>query len=111
MQALFTPLFLLFTLLTTVTAYYPQGTITAPANGTRIAPGARFDFKYNIRSDYCLSSLNYTVWLFTSSGGPSQAPFLALEPENQFATGHFFGRFQEQSYASKSVVESPVGGR
>lgn len=75
-----------------VSAYYPQGFITQPANGTHIAPGQAFNFTYNIRADYCTSSYNYTVWLLTSD--PSTITTLAPR-------GKYLGRFAGASYPSE----------
>ncbi|TDL23293.1 hypothetical protein BD410DRAFT_721613 [Rickenella mellea] len=80
-----------------VAAYFPQGTITVPANGTAIAPGANFDFTYNVHSDYCVSSYNFTVWLLTS---PPESILAGT------ATGHFFGRFAAATYP-KRVTANP----
>jgi hypothetical protein len=76
-------------------AYFPQGYITQPVNGTRVAPGASFAFKYNIRQDYCLSSLGYSVWLLTSEPNLTTG----IGPESEFGTGHFFGRWQDANLA------------
>ncbi|KAJ7761602.1 hypothetical protein DFH07DRAFT_423328 [Mycena maculata] len=68
------------------------GTIVSPADGTVIAPGAAFDFDYETMADYGVSSYNYTVWLLTS---PMPA---SLVQSNEFAQGHYFGRFAEPNY-------------
>ncbi|EIN12882.1 hypothetical protein PUNSTDRAFT_60385 [Punctularia strigosozonata HHB-11173 SS5] len=81
--------------------YYPQGTITSPANGTAIAPGAPFDFKYNARGDYCLSSYNFTVWLAT------EPPTGGIGPDTSFMTGHYFGRFSQESYPTNPWPVNP----
>ncbi|KAI5121340.1 hypothetical protein M0805_000648 [Coniferiporia weirii] len=65
-----------------------QGTISQPANGTNILPGAAFDFEYTPRGDYCLLSHNYTVWVLASP----PASVLAGT-----ASGYFFGRFSSAS--------------
>jgi hypothetical protein len=75
--------------------YFPQGTISSPANGTAIAPGAAFDFKYNTRGDYCMSSFNFTVWLATSP------PNGGFGPETNLLTGVYLGRFSEENYPGK----------
>jgi hypothetical protein len=77
----------------TTLAYAPQGTILSPANGTVVAPGAPFAFSYDIRSDYCTSSFNYTVWLFTSN--PAR---FGMGADNVIGTGRFLGRFQQENY-------------
>ncbi|THH04658.1 hypothetical protein EW145_g5353 [Phellinidium pouzarii] len=69
--------------------YGAQGTIGSPANGTNIMPGAPFAFLYTPRSDYCLVSNNFTVWLLTS---PPSSPF------GGDMTGHFFGRFAYSTF-------------
>jgi hypothetical protein len=80
----------LLSALTTALAFnYRKGYIDAPLNGTALAPGQRFNFTYNVRSDYCVSSFNYTVWLFTSI--PSGLSFLG--PDNEVATGAYLGRY------------------
>lgn len=78
-----------------------QGTITSPANGTHIAPGAAFDFLYNARGDYCISSYNYTVWLLTSS--PS-----TIGLYSNSMTGHYFGRFSDANSGECHEVASVV---
>ncbi|KAJ6508647.1 hypothetical protein C8R45DRAFT_859784 [Mycena sanguinolenta] len=65
--------------------------IVAPADGAHIAPGQTFDFAYQSIADYGASSYNYSVYLFT------------IPPENllasqNFAAGHYFGRFAEPNY-------------
>src|SRR6266404_8392347 len=81
-------------LLSFAAAYYPQGFITSPPNGTHIAPGQAFNFTYNQRSDYCTSSFNYTVWLLTS---PPET-LLSLQP-----TGRFLGEYQTTSSRRSSL--------
>ena len=76
--------------------YFPQGTISNPANGTVIMPGQTFDFLYNPRGDYCLSSYNITVWLLTS---PPSSVLAGT------ATGHYFGRYAYSSYPSSYFPE------
>lgn len=75
------------------------GTISSPPNGASINPGASFDFLYNSRADYGITSLNYTVFLFTSSP-------ISLVPSAEFATGHFFGRFAEPNYPGEYCTRS-----
>ncbi|TDL22591.1 hypothetical protein BD410DRAFT_722675 [Rickenella mellea] len=79
-----------------VTAY---GTINAPANGTAIAPGASFDFSYSVHADYCVSSYNFTVWLFTT---PVKNILAGT------ATGYLFGRFSEENYPANPFPSNPV---
>jgi len=93
--SIFAPLLVLLAIVAHALAYYPQGSITVPANGTKITPGQAFNFTYNIRSDYCVSSYNYTVFLFTAV--PTGAS-LFIGPDNQVFTGHTFGRFSGAQY-------------
>lgn len=87
--------------------YLPQGTITSPANGTHIAPGASFAFSYAARGDYCLGSQNFTVWLLTSKDAPDSAAALfagingngGIGDDSNAPTGYYFGRF---AYSSNS---------
>ncbi|KAJ6508654.1 hypothetical protein C8R45DRAFT_859791 [Mycena sanguinolenta] len=65
--------------------------IVAPADGAHIAPGQTFDFDYQSIADYGASSYNYSVYLLTI---PPQ-DFLASQ---NFAAGHYFGRFAEPNY-------------
>lgn len=67
------------------------GTIVSPASGTVIMPGQPFNFVYQSRADYSVTSFNYTVWLFTSLPN-------SFSPTDAFSTGHFFGRFAEPNY-------------
>ncbi|EGN98287.1 hypothetical protein SERLA73DRAFT_109679 [Serpula lacrymans var. lacrymans S7.3] len=69
----------------------PAGTISSPADDTTIAPGASFDFHYNTRADYGVSSYNFTVWLWSNVS-------LTMASPGQLATGHYFGRFSEENY-------------
>lgn len=67
------------------------GTIISPARNTVIAPGQSFRFEYDARGDYGVSSFNYTVFLYTTM----PASFASAD---NFATGHYFGRFAEPNY-------------
>ncbi|KAI5121339.1 hypothetical protein M0805_000647 [Coniferiporia weirii] len=75
--------------------YGAQGMITSPANGTNILPGTAFDFEYTQRSDYCLTSHNFTAWLLAS---PPSSVLAGT------ASGYFFGRF---SYATFEDTDPP----
>jgi hypothetical protein len=72
------------------------GTIEKPVAGTHIAPGSSFEFKYNIRADYSMSSYDYNVYLFTQQPG-------VFAPASDWSAGHFFGRFDEANYPGESV--------
>ncbi|KAJ4482011.1 hypothetical protein J3R30DRAFT_3285916 [Lentinula aciculospora] len=78
-----------------------SGTIVSPASGTVINPGDTFDFSYFARGDYGVTSLNYTVFLMTSS--PT-----SLAPSADFATGHYFGRFAEPNYPGNPNPPNPA---
>ncbi|KAK7056905.1 hypothetical protein VNI00_002623 [Paramarasmius palmivorus] len=66
-----------------------SGVIVKPESGAVIAPGQAFDFQYDTKADYGISSYNFTVFLLTSQ--PNM--------QNQdFGTGHFFGRFGLPNY-------------
>lgn len=67
------------------------GVISAPAEGTVIAPGQAFDFAYGIHADYCSSSYNYSVWLMTEM--PQ-----AFSPSPTFTTGYLFGTYDAANY-------------
>lgn len=67
------------------------GVISAPAEGTVIAPGQAFDFAYGIHGDYCSSSYNYSVWLLTDI--PQ-----TFSPSSTFTTGYLFGTFDAANY-------------
>lgn len=82
--------------------YYPQGTISKPDNGTSIMPGQPFDFFYNQRGDYCLSSMNFTVWLFTT---PPESALGAMTSGD--VTGWYFGRFAYSGISAYSFL-SPL---
>ena len=72
------------------------GTITAPASGTAVQPGANFTFAYEPHADYGVSSFAYHVWLLTSPSASSSAGTLTL-PANG-ASGYYFGRFDYPNY-------------
>jgi hypothetical protein len=80
---------------TLASAYYPQGSITSPANGTAIQPGQPFNFTYHTRGDYCTSSFNYTVYLLTTDPATAR-----LGDENVFGYGEFIGRYTSSSIGS-----------
>ncbi|EEB95154.1 hypothetical protein MPER_05924, partial [Moniliophthora perniciosa FA553] len=65
--------------------------IISPANGTSIAPGAAFDFKYQILAERGRSSYNYHVWLFTQP--PSE-----FGPSLNWAGGYYFGMFADPNF-------------
>ncbi|KAF5382573.1 hypothetical protein D9615_002888 [Tricholomella constricta] len=67
------------------------GTIVSPRVGSTIAAGSTFEFYYQTRADYSISSYNFTVWLFTS-------PPKVTATSELFTTGYFFGRFSEPNY-------------
>ncbi|KAJ3752120.1 hypothetical protein EV360DRAFT_55786 [Lentinula raphanica] len=101
-----TTIFLLSYLLTNVFAaplarQDSSGVIVSPAPGTFINPGDAFDFSYAARGDYGITSLNYTVFLLTSS--PT-----SLAPSADFATGHYFGRFAEPNYPGNPNPPNPA---
>ncbi|KAF1985694.1 hypothetical protein K402DRAFT_379006 [Aulographum hederae CBS 113979] len=98
-------LLLLLLLASPAHAYYPQGFITAPTNGTPIAPGASFPFTYNVRSDYCLTSYNYTVWMLTSPVG--FPPIVFSDLLTGVATGHYFGRWSQDSVSNPNPPNPP----
>jgi hypothetical protein len=72
--------------------------IVAPSEDSVIAPGQTFDFNYRSMGDYGISSYNITVWLFTS-------PPTSFAASENFATGHFFGRYAYSTYPSKHFCE------
>lgn len=82
-------------------ASHNPGTISSPAPGTVIAPGASFDFQYNTRADYGVSSYNYTVFLLTSL----PASFSASA---EVADGHFFGRYGFPNYPGTSLLDKRI---
>lgn len=73
------------------------GVISAPAEGTVIAPGQAFDFAYGVHADYCSSSYNYSVWLVTD------AP-QTFSPSPTFMTGYLFGTFDAANYPGACLV-------
>jgi hypothetical protein len=86
----------LFSLFAAFAVAQNPGTIEKPTEGTVIAPGAVFDFKYNIRADYSISSYAYSVWVFTEMPA-------SFAPSDVWSTGYFFGRFDEANYPGKSA--------
>ncbi|KAK7469345.1 hypothetical protein VKT23_003825 [Stygiomarasmius scandens] len=77
-----------------------SGTIVLPAEGTVINPGQAFDFSYDARGDYGVTSYNYTVFLFTSDPG-------SFSPSSEFARGHFFGRFSNPNFPGNPNPSNP----
>ncbi|KAI0043178.1 hypothetical protein FA95DRAFT_1499037 [Auriscalpium vulgare] len=80
-------------------ADYTQGVITAPVNGTAIAPGQAFAFAYNIHGDYCISSYEFHVWLVTDSPAP-----LSLSS----ISGYYFGTFEAENYPAVPYPAHPA---
>lgn len=76
--------------------------IIHPANGTHIALGSPFDFKYNTRADYGVTSYNYTVRLITSEE-LSKLDLSKLGKLNDVTTGYYFGTFAESNYPGGST--------
>ena len=72
-------------------ADYIPGAILVPANGSAIAPGSMFNFTYNIHTDYCMSSYDFSVWLITEP--PSN-----LRPSDSFMSGFYMGTFSTPNY-------------
>ncbi|KAF2720514.1 hypothetical protein K431DRAFT_304173 [Polychaeton citri CBS 116435] len=68
-----------------------RGKISEPAANSTILPSQPFNYTYEPRSDYCLSSYNTTVWLLTS---PPQSII------DNAAVGKFLLRCGYDSYAN-----------
>lgn len=68
-----------------------QSNIILPKEGAHIKPGASFDFLYGGYVDYCSSSWNFTVYLFTKK--PT-----FFNPSRNWASGYYFGRFGIPNY-------------
>ena len=79
------------------------GEILFPHPGTQIAPGASFNFTYDIRADYCTSTYAYSVFLVTET--PADGSFA---PADVFMGGHFFGRFDAENYPAVPVATHPA---
>ena len=91
------------------TRYYPQGTISSPANGTSIMPGASFAFEYNPRSDYCVYTHNFSVWLLTSAPSTIGGMITGMnggdgESDGTGPSGYYFGRYSYSSYSKLFVA-------
>ncbi|KAJ8080474.1 hypothetical protein AAF712_003115 [Marasmius tenuissimus] len=68
-----------------------SGVIVKPESGSVIAPGQSFDFLYDTKADYGVSSFNFNVYLFTSKPA-------GWFVDEDFATGHFYGRWALPNY-------------
>ncbi|EJF61085.1 hypothetical protein BD309DRAFT_972478 [Dichomitus squalens] len=77
------------------------GDIMLPQPGTHIAPGASFNFSYEIRGDYCTSSYAYNVFLVTDV--PT-----SVQPSDVFMGGYFFGRFDAPNYPAVPYPQNPA---
>ncbi|KAK7048465.1 hypothetical protein R3P38DRAFT_3174720 [Favolaschia claudopus] len=77
-----------------------SGTIVLPPDGAVIAPGEEFAFEYDCMADFGISSYNFTVWLVTSF--PK-----SMSPSNNFAEGHYFGRFGQPNYPGNPSPKNP----
>ncbi|KAI0315799.1 hypothetical protein OF83DRAFT_1130316 [Amylostereum chailletii] len=82
-------------------ADYSPGVISAPANGTAIAPGQSFNFTYNIHGDYCTSSYDFSVWLITDT--PT-----SMQPSENFMNGYYFGTFAMENYPAVPNPSNPA---
>ena len=84
----------------------PQpGSILAPKPGTKILPGAQFDFSYFGRADYGVSSYNYHVWLLgdqVSSDGFMGGLGGSSGGKDSYIHGWYFGRFDYQNWPGRS---------
>lgn len=78
-----------------------KGDIILPHPGTHIAPGAAFNFSYEIRGDYCTSSYAYSVFLVTDT--PT-----SFAPSDVFMGGYFFGRFDAPNYPAVPYPKNPA---
>ena len=87
--------------LLTARALAGSGTILLPQPGTQIAPGALFNFSYDIRGDYCTSSYAFSVYLVTDV--PTSAA-----PADVFMGGFFFGRFDAPNYPAVPYPTHPA---
>ena len=96
-----------------------SGTILLPQPGTQIAPGASFNFSYDIRADYCTSTYAFSVYLLTtpspssssssSSSSPSASAGTGTEDDEAvFAAGHFFGRYDAENYPAVPRATNPA---
>lgn len=98
-----------FTCLTSlVAAISPHGSIVEPTAGSTIAPGAKFNFTYNVLADYSVSSFWYHVWLLDpahahrgSAAEPSMSALSSLS--SIFNTGYYFGRYDYPNYPGKPM--------
>ncbi|KAF7422400.1 hypothetical protein PC9H_010556 [Pleurotus ostreatus] len=75
--------------------------IIKPSNGTSIAPGHRFNFSYQSIAERGCSSYHVHVWLFFHPPTP-------LFVTTDYATGHYFGRFQIQNWPGVPYTEHPL---
>ncbi|OCH92863.1 hypothetical protein OBBRIDRAFT_726013 [Obba rivulosa] len=77
------------------------GSIGQPEPNAHIAPGTAFNFSYNIRADYCMSSYGYSVYLITDV--PT-----GLAPSAQFMNGYFLGHFEGENYPAVPTPTNPA---
>ncbi|KAK7469334.1 hypothetical protein VKT23_003815 [Stygiomarasmius scandens] len=89
----------LWPFLHTVFAATPE--IQEPVNGTKIAPGSSFKFKYQSIADYATSSYQFTVMLFTT-------PPKEFTNSLDFASGYSFGQFDVQNYPAIPSARHPA---
>ncbi|EKM52084.1 uncharacterized protein PHACADRAFT_262548 [Phanerochaete carnosa HHB-10118-sp] len=97
-------LFLAASSLSAPTTQY--GTITAPASGTAVMPGANFTFSYFPHADYGISSFAYQVWLLAvpaAAGGVEQLSF-----STPGVSGYYFGRFDYPNYPAVPYAQNPA---
>ncbi|KAK7056896.1 hypothetical protein VNI00_002614 [Paramarasmius palmivorus] len=90
-------LFFLFT----AAAFAAEPAIISPANGTHIAPGAKFDFKYQIGAERGISSYNYHVWLVTDKP-------LHFSPELNWAGAFYLGTFANPNSPGNPKPKNPA---
>lgn len=96
-------IFFIFTSIINAAAAASQaGTIVEPAPGTAIAPGARFNFTYNVMADYSVSSFWYHVWLLdplhAGAAKSSSSSITTDSLASAFNSGFYFGRYDFPNY-------------
>ncbi|KAJ3491681.1 hypothetical protein NLI96_g534 [Meripilus lineatus] len=90
----------------------PQpGSILTPRPGTKILPGAQFNFSYFGRADYGVSSYNYHVWLLgdqVSSDGFMGGLGGSSGGKDSYIHGWYFGRFDYQNWPAVPYPKNPA---
>jgi len=98
----------LLSVLVPAIAFSPAGAIVQPTAGTTVAPGALFNFTYNVMADYSVSSFAYHVWLLDTPGVSAGGANASLTSLLTSTSGYYFGKFDYPNYPAVPYAQNPA---